>query len=225
MSKYFSGRVSPFYGLSYAYGKNLVFKFEKDSTYTKPPNSESNDFIIDYIEPKSDFNFGFDYKINQNLTVGLFYERGNFLSAKFIYSNNPLKKNKKYEYKKISQKSNENKYEKLINNLEENGIGVNKIIEKSNTIGLELTQFIHPNIQIIEEIIQTAKIESGIDADIKKDIRVANLRAYTEIEDNLYQGSKIIYQRKPKRNFNSSTNIKFRPFLASREEFLKEHYC
>ena len=99
-------------------------------------------------------------------------------------------KEQKYEYKKISQKSNENKYEKLINNLEENGIGVNKIIEKSNTIGSELTQFIHPNIQIIEEIIQTAKIESGIDADIKKDIRVANLRAYTEIEDNLYQGSK-----------------------------------
>jgi hypothetical protein len=221
LSKYFSGRVSPFYGLSYAHGDNLIFKFEKDSTYTEPTNSDSSNFIIDYIEPKSDFNFGFDYKINQNFTIGVFYERGNFLSAKFIYKNNPLKKSNKYEYKKISQKTNNNKYKKLVNNLEENGIGVNKIIEKNNTIGLQLTQFIHPNIQIIEEIIQTAKIESGIDADIKKDIRVANLRAYTEIEEDLYENSKIMYQRNPKRNFSSSTNVKFKPFLASREEFFK----
>jgi hypothetical protein len=221
LSKYFSGRVSPFYGLSYAHGDNLIFKFEKDSTYTEPTNSDSSNFIIDYIEPKSDFNFGFDYKINQNFTIGVFYERGNFLSAKFIYKNNPLKKSNKYEYKKISQKTNNNKYKKLVNNLEENGIGVNKIIEKNNTIGLQLTQFIHPNIQIIEEIIQTAKIESGIDADIKKDIRVANLRAYTEIEEDLYENSKIMYQRNPKRNFSSSTNVKFKPFLASREERLK----
>ena len=34
LSKYFSGRVSPFYGLSYAHGDNLIFKFEKDNFLT-----------------------------------------------------------------------------------------------------------------------------------------------------------------------------------------------
>ena len=68
-----------------------------------------------------------------------------------MYKNNAKSAVKKYQYKTASNNEDENKYSKLIKNLEENGIGVNKISEAANSIGLELTQFVHPNI-LIEEI-------------------------------------------------------------------------
>ena len=46
----------------------------------------------------------------------------------------------------------DSKYEKLIKNLENNGIGVNKISETAQYVGLDLTQFIHKDIKAIEEI-------------------------------------------------------------------------
>ena len=73
---------------------------------------------------------------------------------------------------------------------------MNKIIEKGNSIGLELTQFMHPNIQIVEEIIASAAIDSGLDKDIKKEMRVADLVAISEIDDDFKKESQIIYDRK-----------------------------
>ena len=40
-----------------------------------------------------------------------------------------------------------NKYTKLNKKLKANGIGVDKIIETPDAIGLELTQFTHPNLR------------------------------------------------------------------------------
>ena len=51
-----------------------------------------------------------------------------------------------------------------------NGIGVNKIIEGVNDVGVELTQFTHPNIQIIDEIIRRAATDAGINKPVKKDL-------------------------------------------------------
>ena len=62
----------------------------------------------------------------------------------------------------------DDKYSKLITNLEKNGIGVNKVIETSNSIGLELTQFRHSNLQVVEEIIYKASKDAGIEKGIKK---------------------------------------------------------
>ena len=64
-------------------------------------------------------------------------------SLRFIYKNNPKRSIKKYEYKKSNTNKDDDKYLKLVKNLEENGIGVNKISETSKSIGIELTQFIH----------------------------------------------------------------------------------
>ena len=214
LSRYFSStNASPFYGASYVLNSKTILKFEKDTT--------AYDVSIDYPIPKSDFSFGVDYLFNDNFTIGLSYERGNYASLKFTYKNNPQTSQKKYKYKKGNTSEQDNIYTKLIKNLEENGIGVNKIAESANTIGLELTQFIHPDIKLVEEIISTAAIDAGIKKDIKKDIKIADLSAVTEIDKDFEDYSNLIYQRKKSIIFNSSNGIKFRPFLASREEFFK----
>ena len=73
-----------------------------------------------------------------------------------------------------------NKYNKLINNLENNGIGVNKITETSRTIGLELTQFIHSDIRLVEQIISQASRDAGINKNIKKDTKTIFTKANSD---------------------------------------------
>ena len=91
--------------------------------------------------------------------MGVSHERDNYLSLRFIYKNNPVDSKSAYIYEPAEVKNDWNKYTKLRANLENNGIGVNKIIETSNAIGIELTQFAHPNLNVIEEIVSTAKLE------------------------------------------------------------------
>ncbi|MDA7695803.1 YjbH domain-containing protein [Gammaproteobacteria bacterium] len=213
-SRYFSGlTASPFFGFSYALNNNFILKFENDTTRT-------NETIL-YEDRKSDFSYGLDYLINDNFVLGASFERGNYLSFRFTYKNNPKKTIKKYEYKSSEKNNGDNKYNKLIDNLENNGIGVNKITETSRTIGLELTQFIHSDIRLVEQIISEATRDSGINKNIKKDLKIANLKAVSEIDEDFERSSKIIYERDKTRSFNSSSGIRFKPFLASREEFFK----
>ena len=42
-------------------------------------------------------------------------------------------------------------------------LGLISIIETPNFIGLELTQFTHPNLDVIEQIIEFSVNEAGID--------------------------------------------------------------
>ena len=214
-SRYFSGKeVSPFMGISYVFSNNLLLKLERDST--SAPGK------VGYEKASSDYSIGLDYFLNKNLTIGLSKERNNFFSFKFIYKNNPKEFVKKYEYKK-SDNINiaDNNYNKLIKNLENNGIGVNRISETSSSIGLELTQFIHQDIGLIEEIIYASARDAGINKNIKKDIKIADLKAISEIDNSFEKNSTLIYERKKTANFNTNTGIKFRPFIASREEFFK----
>ena len=213
--RYFSGKtVSPFFGLSHALNDKVLLKFEYDTTVG--PGK------IGYAAPKSDYSFGMEYNINDNFSIGIASERGNFTSLKFIYKNNPKKSIKKYEYKKADDiDENDSKYNKLVKNLEENGIGVNKIYETSKSIGLELTQFIHPDLYVVEEIITQAKIDSGINKNIKKDLVIADLKAISEIDSDYQNSAKTIYERKSTRRINTANSVRFRPFLASREGFFK----
>ena len=213
-SSYFSNKeISPFYGISFALTQDLLIKIEEDTTLT--PGR------VGYENNSSSLSLGIDYQINNNLSIGLAQERNNYTSIRFVYKNNPSQTFNRHKYKKIDVKNDEDKFIKLRKNLENNGIGVNKIIENSNAIGLELTQFIHPNINIIEEIISIAKIEAGISKEIKKDLRIGNLQAVSEYDNAFEKNSKLIYERKKTRNFNTDSKITFRPFLASREEFFK----
>lgn len=213
-SRYFSSEeVSPFFGLSYSLNEKTLFKLEKDTTLT-------NGFI-DYESPNSDYSIGLDYSVNENFVLGLSYERGNFTSIRFLYKSNPRKDYKKYEYKTPESQKDEDKYSKLITNLEENGIGVNKVIETTSSIGLELTQFRHLNLQLVEEIIYKSSKDAGIQKDVKKNLKVVNLDAVIEYDNDFEKNANLIYKREPKKAFKTSNRIRFKPFIASREEFFK----
>ena len=216
LSKYFSGEnAAPFYGISYSLNDKTLIKFEKDTIL----DIEGASLL--YPERKSDFSFGIDYTINDNFSVGISHERGGYSSIRFIYKNNPQRSAKKYRYQKAETSANDDKYTKLIKNLEENEIGVNKITETAGSIGLDLTQFIHPDLNIIEEIIAQSASDAGINKNIKKDLRISDLKAVSEIDEAFQRSARIIYERPETRRVVTSTNVRFRPFLASREEFFK----
>lgn len=214
-SRYFSGQTaSPFYGVSYALNDKTLFKIEKDTTLSTD--------ILDYEEAKSSYSVGIDYAFNENFVVGFSFERGSTASLKFTYKNNPQTSYRRYKYQNKEQNSNnEDQYQNLITNLERNGVGVNKVIETANSIGLELTQFTHSNLQVVEEIIKQAGKDSGVEKDIKKNLKIVNLDAITEFDDSFEENSNLIYEREKKSQFNTKTGLKFRPFIASREEFFK----
>ena len=213
-SSFFSGKkAAPFFGLSYALNRKTVFKIEHDTTVTPG--------LIGYQEPKSDFSFGIQYNLNDNFTIGISNVRGDTSSLSFVYRNNPKKSNSRYKYKKTEFKETDGKYVRFIKSLNNNGIGVNKIIETSKEIGVELTQFTHPNLDTINEIIRQASYDAGLNKEIKKDLRTADLQALTEYDQAFEQNSKLIYERQTAKKFKTSNNISFRPFLASREEFFK----
>jgi hypothetical protein len=215
LSQYFSDeKASPFYGISYLYNKNLLLKFEKDPILVNGPR-------MPYEQRESEFSVGLDYFFNDNFSLGASFERGGFFSMKFVYKNDPEKSIKNYEYKKAEIQTNDSSITKLVKNLEENGIGVNKITETSRSLGLELTQFIHSDISLVEQIIKEASRESGINKNIKKDIKISDLDAINEIDETFQRRAKIIYERDRKQIFNTNTGLRFRPFLASREEFFK----
>ena len=54
--------------------------------------------MIKYDIPKSDFSYGIDYKISRNFSIGIFSEKDNFFSLKFVYKNSPMKDNPRYRY-------------------------------------------------------------------------------------------------------------------------------
>ena len=214
-SRYFSGeKASPFLGISYALNNKVLIKLETDNMLT--PGE------VGYEIAKSDYSLGIDYAVNDNFTVGISNERNNFFSIKFVYKNNPNKSIQKYEYKKSNTiDSEDDQYEKLVKHIENNGIGVNKIIESSESIGLELTQFTHPNLDLIEEIIKSASIDAGINKNIKTNLRIADLQAQSNFDEDFVKRSELIYERKKSRRFSSSNKFVLRPYLASREEFFK----
>ena len=213
-SRYFSGKTaSPFLAITHVLNDKTLFKIEYDSTLI--PGK------IGFEESKQDFSIGFDISISKNFLIGISHERGNSTSIKFSYKDNSKISRPKYEYKKPKEKDSDDEYVKFIRNLNNNGIGVNKIYEGANNIGVELTQFTHPNIQIIDEIIRRAANDSGLKKPIKKDLRIADLKAKSELDDSFKKNSNLIYERRSKKRFKSNTRFSLRPFLASREEFFK----
>ena len=212
--RYFSGKsVSPFFGLSHAVNENLLFKLEHDTTLA--PGR------LGYELPKEDFSYGFEYTFKNNFTIGFSSERGNFTSLKFVYKNDPLSKAGIFKPKKVYPKEGDNKYTKLIKNLNANSIGVDSIIETPDFIGLELTQFTHPNLDIVEQIIDFSAYDAGIDKEIKKELKVASLKGVSEIDEESKRNAELIYQRDTSSRFNTNTNFKIRPFFAAREGFFK----
>ncbi len=213
-SRYFSGeKAAPFFGVSHVLRDKLILKLEHD-TSVRPG-------LVPFSEPKSDFSFGFDYLINDNFSIGMSFERGDYASFKFVYKNDPVKTYEQSQYTRGDRRRGDNKYTQLINNLEENGIGVKKLTRNANSIGLQLTQVMHPNLKVVENIIDQSARDAGITEDIVKDIEIANLLAVQEIDDAYRASSQTIYERSTTKRYSTNTRANFRPFLASREEFFK----
>ncbi len=213
-SRYFSGQTtSPFFGITHVANENLIYKIEYDTTVVPG--------LIGFKEREKDFTFGFEYNLTQNFTIGISSERGNATTIRFNYKNNPKVAKPAYKYKESNHKETDDKYVKFIRNLNNNNIGVNKIIESSEAIGIELTQFVHPNLNIIDEIIRKASIDAGIKKEIKTELKVADLKARSEYNNTFESNSKLIYERKTDQKFKTNTRLSLRPFIASREEFFK----
>ena len=212
-SRYFSGEsASPFYGIAYAFNKNLILKIEHDTTAT--PGK------MEYEIPSNRTSFGLDYTF-KNITLGISQERNNKLSFRFSIKKDasaPIDRNK---YKKADKEKNEDEYQYLIRNLELNGIGVNRIVDAADSIGIEITQFNHPNLDFVENIIYLAKQDSGITKEIKPEYKITDLEVYSELDQEYLASSKLIYERPRSQSFNTSSRINIRPFIAAREGFFK----
>ena len=213
-SRYFSGEtVSPFFGISHAINDKYLLKLEYDTTVT--PGK------IGYDEAEQGFSFGIDFNLSKNFTIGISSERGNFTSIRFSYKNYTKLSKPRYQFKETNHKETDSKYVRFIRNLNENGIGVNKILEGADQIGIEMSQFVHPNLDIIDEIIRKASYNAGFDKPVKTDLRIADLKARVEYDETFESSAKLIYQRQVKNKFKTNTRLSIRPFLASREEFFK----
>ena len=213
-SRYFSGEtVSPFFGVSHALNDKYLLKIEYDSTVT--PGK------VGYDDPKQDFSVGIEFNITRNFSIGISSERGNSTSIRFVYKNESKTSRPSYEYKEANHNKTDSKYVRFIRNLNQNGIGVNKILEGADQIGIEMSQFVHPNLDIIDEIISKASYNAGLDKPVKTDLRIADLKARAEYDETFERSAKLIYQRQAKKKFKTNTRLSIRPFLASREEFFK----
>ena len=209
--RYFSGKTaSPFYGLSYVINDKLIFKIENDTTNT--PGK------VGYKNTRNKHSYGFDFALNSNFTIGIASERGNDLSIRFVYKKDSKDSKKAFKYEEAVYEESENKYSKLIKNLENNEIGVNKITKIGNSIGIELTQFAHPSIEMVEEIISFSASDANIDEDLKVNLKTANLSVVQNFDE---EDGLNIYTKNKKSGLNTNTFLNFRPYLASREEFLK----
>lgn len=215
LSQYFSGKsISPFMGISYALNEKIVFKYERDSF--RDPGK------VGYKNFRTRNSFGVNYNFNENISFGLSFERGNHASLKFEYKKQAYKAKQSVSYKRSeSAKKINNKIDKLVNNLNSNGIGVNKILDNETSIGLELTQYQHPSLEVLNSIVSSAAADSGINKPIYKTYKIANLEAYSNIDKEYEQNSKLVYERETVKSFNSKNSIKLRPYIASREAFLK----
>ncbi len=212
-SRYFSDKsVSPFFGISYAFNEKFLLKLERDTT--KTPGQ------INYDKSRKPISFGIEFLATKNFNIGLAFERGNAFTFKFSYKKDKTSK-PVYSYKKPKTNENSNEFDQLRKNLQSNGVGVNKIIEGSEKIGLEITQFQHPSIQIIDDIIKKAKEDANIEKEISTNYKIANLTALETYDINSFKEPNLVYERRKPKGLNSSTSFVFRPFIAGREGFLK----
>lgn len=213
-SSFFSGEtISPFFGISYLINNDMILKIERDTTST-PGN-------VGYDEGDFDLSFGLDFLKFKNISFGIGIERGDYISFRFSYKNNPKETKPRYEYKQVDHNEKDSKYVKFIRNLNENGIGVNKIIEGKSEIGVEMSQFTHPNLNVIDEIIKRASYDAGLIKPVKADLRIADLKVITEYDEELVETGMLIYDRKSGKKFFTDTNLTIRPFVAAREGFFK----
>ena len=104
-----------------------------------------------------------------------------------------------YWYKKVRDYSSEDKYSNFVNHLKDNGIGVNKIIEKEDIVGVEISQFKHSSSELIEQIIMSAKRDSKINKQIITNQKIADLVAIEGFSDNFEEQGTLVFLKRQNR--------------------------
>tara|TARA_B110000858_G_scaffold196564_2_gene255671 strand:+ start:338 stop:2380 length:2043 start_codon:yes stop_codon:yes gene_type:complete len=212
--RYFSDEsISFFGGMQYRLSEKLYLKAEYDPTITPG--------LIGYERAKSNFNFGLDYNIRSNFNVGISFERGNYASFRFSYSNTSSKINKKY--KTVDAKRNENEFTHLQKILALNAIGVKELTKSAisiagGTVNLEVSSSDYFTLQDLEGTINSAISDAGINSEIIKSYKIGGLNAYSDDENHEFSENKLFKDGPIIRN---KTSFNVTPFLAAREGFLK----
>ena len=131
-----------------------------------------------YENPDSDFSFGLDFNANKNWSIGLSAERNNFFSLRFSYKRGK-EEVPRYTYEKIERNKDDDEYTHFRRTLESNGIGVNEMFETKDRkiVGLELSGLSHPSIDIVEEIIMSARNDSGLEQEVVANYKIGSLEA------------------------------------------------
>ena len=204
----FSGKkASIFGGINYSLNERILIKLELDPVKNIPR--------LNYPKKKNDFSFGIDYLFNKNFLIGLNYERGNIFTFN-ISSRNSFGL-QKTEYVKVRNKKAD-KYKDLINRLGANSIGVTKIEKSNDKVYIDISQFKHHNFLDLEYFVDKSIQDSNLTEEVIKTYKVAGLEVINPKITK--EDTETLYQRQF-RGLRQSTSLNIRPFIASREEFLK----
>ena len=149
-----------------------------------------------YENPDSDFSFGLDFNANKNWSIGLSAERNNFFSLRFSYKRGK-EEVPRYTYEKIERNKDDDEYTHFRRTLESNGIGVNEMFETKDRkiVGLELSGLSHPSIDIVEEIIMSARNDSGLEQEVVANYKIGSLEAIKNYENEFQDSSRQIFSR------------------------------
>ena len=88
-------------------------------------------------------------------------------------------------------------------------------------MSLQLTQVIHPNLAIVQDIINQSAKDAGITKEIKKDIEIANLLAVSELDDAYKRTAQTIYERRSTKNLIQIIVYNLDHFLHQGNHFLE----
>ena len=208
IDNFFSGPgMSIFGGISYSPSEDFLVKAEYDpSQYPLEKGFQKR---------KNDYSLSLEY-IKKYLSISFSFERGDYWGVKFNWKGNSI------DYKPNTYKSRKltgNNLEDLRYALYKNNIGVNRIEERNGKLKLELYESSYHTLQKLKENIQQAVLDSNIyHEEIVLKLSSAGLDGY---ENGTLTNGAVIYERKNERIFNYKPSIIIRPFIASREGFLK----
>ena len=213
---YFSGKkVGIFGGISYLYENKWLFKYEHDSTNIPadlgfPERSNNNNLSVEYID--------FD-----NFAISLNHERGDYYGVKILWKGNSTKFTKN-QYRS-NQHENVDSYQKLKSLLNENNIGLHEIKKVDSHLLVDVNQFVYSDFKNLSDNVKNSLSDSKIDyEEVIIKYSTAGLSAKTEGEEDtliMLENSEAIYKNEYEPFFSFSPNIVLRPFLASRENFLR----
>ena len=212
---FFSGKdISLFGGVSYLLSKNLMFKLEYDS-------SEIPEYL-GFPKRTSNYSFGLEFINNKNFSSSVHFERGDYFGIKLLWKDNSSSYvHKKYKNKKYNS---EDYFEKLRYLLSNNDISVKKINQTDVKTYIELSEYAYKDFRNLESNVKNSLIDSGLGVEeviISYTTGGLNAKTSTYKINGDVPNSKEIYLRKINPGFTISPNLVVRPFLASREDFIK----